>query len=69
MRATPEQVEEILSHPTCKVEEAAAVLGVGRGHAYNAVNAGELPVIHLGRRVLVKTSALRRMLADQVTAA
>jgi excisionase family DNA binding protein len=65
VKATPEQVEEILSYPTCSVEQAASVLGVGRGHAYQSVKTGELPVIHLGRRVLVKTSALRRMLADQ----
>jgi excisionase family DNA binding protein len=65
VKATPDKVEEILSYPTCTVEQAASVLGVGRGHAYQAVNAGELPVIKLGRRVLVKTASLRRMLADQ----
>jgi excisionase family DNA binding protein len=65
VRATPEQVEEILSYPTCLVEEAASVLGVGRGHAYKAVKTGELPVIRLGRRVLVRTDTLRRMIADQ----
>ena len=68
MRATPEKVEEILSHPTCTVEEAASVLGVGRGHAYPAVKAGEIPAIRLGTRMLVKTAALRRMTSNGVDA-
>jgi excisionase family DNA binding protein len=38
------------------------VLGVGRGHAYRAVKAGEIPAIRLGTRMLVKTAALRRMI-------
>jgi excisionase family DNA binding protein len=65
VKATPEKVEEILSYPTCTVEEAASVLGVGRAHAYQSVRTGELPVIHLGHRLLVRTASLRRMLADQ----
>jgi excisionase family DNA binding protein len=69
VRATPERVEEILSHPTCTVEEAASVLGVGRGHAYRSVKAGEIPAIRLGTRMLVKTAALRRMLNNGADAA
>jgi hypothetical protein len=33
------------------------------------VKAGEVPVIKLGQRILVPTSALRRMLADQEVSA
>jgi excisionase family DNA binding protein len=62
MRASPEKIEEILSHPTCTVEEAASVLGVGRGQAYRAVNEGEIDAITIGRRKLVRTKALRRLL-------
>lgn len=69
MRATPEEVEEILSFPTCTVEQAASVLGVGRGHAYRAVKAGEIPAIHIGTRMLVKTATLRRMISNGADAA
>ena len=65
MRASPEQIEEILSYPTCSTEQAASVLGIGRGHAYRMVKDGELPAIQLGKRLLVKTAALRRMISDQ----
>jgi len=47
---------------TLTVEEAARVLGVGRGKAYEAARRGEIPTIRLGRRVLVPRSALRRLL-------
>jgi excisionase family DNA binding protein len=69
VRATPEKIEEILSFPTCTVEQAASVLGVGRGHAYRAVKAGEIPAITIGTRMLVKTAALRRMISNGADAA
>jgi excisionase family DNA binding protein len=49
--------------PTISVDEAAIVLGIARSSAYQAAKAGEIPVVHLGRRVRVPTAALRRMLA------
>jgi excisionase family DNA binding protein len=51
MRASPEKIEEILSYPTCNVEEAASVLGVARGTAYRMARddgPNGLPVIRLG---------------------
>jgi hypothetical protein len=39
------------------------------GHAYRAVRSGELPAIRLGRRMLVKTAALRRMIDNESDAA
>jgi excisionase family DNA binding protein len=35
------------------VEDAARLLGISRGLAYEAARRGELPVIRLGRRLLV----------------
>jgi excisionase family DNA binding protein len=68
MRASPEKIEEILSYPTCNVEEAASVLGVARGTAYRMARddgPNGLPVIRLGgQRVLVKTAALRRLIYE-----
>ena len=47
---------------TLTVEEAAAVLGIGRNSAYQAVASGQLPVIRIGRRLLVPRAALERLL-------
>jgi excisionase family DNA binding protein len=48
---------------TTTVEEAAALLGIGRNTAYEAVRRGEIPTIKIGRRLLVPRAALDRMLA------
>jgi excisionase family DNA binding protein len=45
------------------VEETATALGTGRSATYEAVRRGQLPSIRVGRRVLVPTAALRRLLA------
>lgn len=42
--------------------DAAQALGIGRNSAYEAAKRGEIPVIRCGRRVVVPTAALRRML-------
>jgi excisionase family DNA binding protein len=43
---------------TMRVEEAAGLLGISRGLAYELVNRGELPALRLGRRLVVPVSAL-----------
>lgn len=48
--------------PTMRVNEVAIELGISRASAYEAVARGEIPSIRIGRRVLVPTAALRRML-------
>jgi excisionase family DNA binding protein len=50
---------------TVTIEEAAKILGVGRNKAYEAAHAGEIPTIKIGRRLLVPTAALERMLQGQ----
>ena len=47
---------------TLTVEEAARVLGIGRGLAYELAREGRIPVVRLGRRVLVPRSGLEAML-------
>ena len=47
---------------TYSVDQAAELLGISRGTAYDAVKTGELPVIRLGKRLLVPKAALDRML-------
>jgi excisionase family DNA binding protein len=48
--------------PTIKVEEAAMLLGISRSAAYRAAKAGQLRTLRMGRRVLVPTAPLLRLL-------
>jgi excisionase family DNA binding protein len=48
--------------PTISIDEAAALLGVSRSAAYRAAQAGQLVTFRVGRRVLVPTAPLLRML-------
>jgi excisionase family DNA binding protein len=48
--------------PTVTVEFTGEALGVSRASAYEAVRKGEIPSIKIGRRVVVPTAALRRLL-------
>jgi excisionase family DNA binding protein len=43
---------------TLTVEEAAELLGISRGSAYQAVRAGDIPSIRIGRRVLIPRARL-----------
>jgi excisionase family DNA binding protein len=45
------------------VEEAAALLGIGRNGAYQLVADGRLPAIRLGRRVVIARQALEQLLS------
>ena len=48
--------------PVLTVEEAGGFLDLGRSAAYDAARRGDIPTIAIGRRLLVPTAALRRML-------
>ena len=50
---------------TLTVEEAARLLGISRGLAYEMARCGKLPVVRLGRRLLVSKAALERMLNQE----
>ena len=54
----PEEPPDVLT-----IAEAARRLRVGRNSAYEAARRGELPVVRIGRRVLVPRLALERLLA------
>ena len=47
---------------TLSVEETAKVLGIGRNLCYDRVKTGEIPVIKIGRRLLVPRRALEKLL-------
>jgi excisionase family DNA binding protein len=54
------------NHTTLTIEETAEVLGLSRGAAYDAANKGLLPVVRIGRRLIVPRVALERLLADAI---
>ena len=47
---------------TFTVVEAATLLGIGRNSAYEAIKAGILPSVQIGRRILIPRAALERLL-------
>ena len=47
---------------TVSVKEAGRILGISRGAAYAYANAGRIPTIRLGRRILVPKAALDKLL-------
>lgn len=48
--------------PVMTVEEAGEVLGLSRSASYDAAARGDIPTIRIGRRLLVPTAGLRRLL-------
>lgn len=50
------------AQPTLTVPEAARYLNLGRSGGYEAARTGDLPTIRVGRRLLVPTAALWRLL-------
>lgn len=54
----PLTLDSIADRVTLTVEEAAALLGLGRSAAYEAARRGQIPTRRLGRRVVVPVPAL-----------
>lgn len=54
---------------TWDVPEAARRLGVSTAYYYRAASRGELPVMRLGRRLVVPKAALLRLVNDSTTTA
>jgi hypothetical protein len=54
--------EGIPTTPTCSVEDAGRALGISRSAAYAAAKSGDLPTLRIGRRLVVPTAELHRML-------
>ncbi len=47
---------------TQTIEEAAKELGIGRNQAYAAAKRGEIPIIRIGKRILVLREPFKKML-------
>lgn len=54
--------DELRTRLTITVDEAAAALGLGRTATYDAVRRGEIESVRLGRKILVPTAPLLRLL-------
>jgi len=52
-----------MAKKTLSVGEAAEVLGLSREATYDAIRRKELPALHIGRRILIPTEALERVLS------
>jgi excisionase family DNA binding protein len=57
--STPDQLERRV----VTINEAAAILRISRGSAYEAAKRKEIPTIRIGRRLLVPTNALEKVLS------
>ena len=53
---------------TMDIAEAAKLLGISRNLAYELAKTGTLPVVRLGKRLLVPKKALQTMLESADTA-
>jgi len=49
---------------TVTVEQAARVLGIGRGLAYQAVKRGDIPSIRIGGRILIPRARILELLGE-----
>ena len=49
---------------TLSVVETARLLGIGRNLCYERVKTGEIPILKIGRRLLVPKAALEKLLAE-----
>lgn len=56
--ALPDPREE----PVITVERAGEILGCSRARAYASANAGEIPTLRLGRKIVVPTARLLALL-------
>ena len=58
----PDEIEDILSKPTCSVDQVGRIYGLSRNKAYKAVEEGEIESIRFGRLIRVPTASVRRRL-------
>ena len=64
MTAAVSPLEQLNGRATVTVEEAAAILGIGRSAAYEAARRGQLPTRRLGRKLHVPVPALLHWLGS-----
>jgi|GEM_PF-703696 len=60
-------LDEIADRTTISVDQAAALLGIGRSAAYEAARRGQLPTRRLGRRLVIPVPAFFEWLGVPAT--
>jgi hypothetical protein len=55
-------VRDVMNSPTTTVPIAGKLLGLSRNKAYEAASRGDIPTLRFGKRIVVPTMPLRRML-------
>ena len=55
--------EREVERATYTIGEAAKALGIGKNTAYEAAKRGDLPIVKIGKRLLVQGRAFEAMLA------
>jgi hypothetical protein len=50
------------AHDAFTVEQAGKILGISRASAFAAANRGDIPVIRIGKRLIVPRRGLERLL-------
>jgi excisionase family DNA binding protein len=60
-----ETLEALRSRSTVTLREAADALGYSSSEAYRAARSGKLRTIRIGRRILVATALLERLITAQ----
>jgi excisionase family DNA binding protein len=52
---------------TITVSEAARLLGIGRGLAYEMARTGKLPALRFGKRLVIPRKAIERLLQEPIS--
>jgi hypothetical protein len=58
-------LEDLRARTVVSVEEGGAALGLSRSTAYQAARTGDLPTLRVGRKLVVPTARLLRLLGDE----
>lgn len=66
--------ERLVAHlrrPSCSVNQVAEVLGMSRQGVVNAIERGDIQAVRIGKRIVVPTAPIRKMLLidDSLSAA
>lgn len=57
-----ERTKDWLSRPSCSVPQLAEMFGLSRNATYEAIERGDFKAIRIGKRIVVPTAPLRKML-------
>lgn len=63
---TPVTLDDVRSRPTITAHEAAQLLNLTRDAFYKHVREGRIPHVRFGRKVVVPTQPLLRMLGAEI---